>query len=510
MDHKKSKRRIILIVLSVFVAVIAALLYLWRPDDHKAHRILPRRNEQPPAAREESPWQAPDKKIITGDLPEMLKRNTIRVLIPFSKTNYFLSGGEEHGFEYSLLKEYGKSINEKRTRRELQVAIEFIPTPNHLLISGILNGWGDIAAAGLTVIATRQEMVDFTEPYLTGINEIIISHKAVEGLDSIWDLSGRRIFVRRASSYYESLELLNEKLKSRDLAPVEILTASEYLSTEDIIEMVNAGIIEITAADGHIAALWSKVFPNIKAHSSICIRKGGSIAWMVRKDNPQLKNSLSQFIESHKKGTLLGNIYFNRYFKSTKWIKNPLKPSDVQRLLTYEKLFKKYAAKYGFDWKLIAAQAYQESGLNHSRRSEAGAIGLMQLMPQLSKEERVGIDDIEDLENNIHAGIKYLALIRDTYFNDENITPAERTYFTLAAYNAGPARIKKARELALKMGYDSNKWFRNTELGALKLIGQETVRYVSNINKYYTAYTLFEKLDDMRHREKGKLKAGQL
>lgn len=453
-------------------------------------------------------WHAPLlREARFGDLPDMLNRHSIRVLIPFSKTNYFLSGGRSFGFEYSLLSEYGKYLNRHRTPRQPKVAIEFIPTPNHLLVPALLEGWGDIAAAGLTITSKRKEEADFTDPYLTGVNELVVSHKDVHGVDRAEDLSGRKVFVRRASSYYESLESLNEYLEFMNIPPVEIIEANEYLSTEDILEMVHSGIVELTVADSHVAELWSEVLPNINVHEQVRLRESGDIAWMVRKDNPELRASLNEFIEGHKRGTLLGNIYFNRYFKSTRWIRELLKPKEVEKLHSYENLFKRYAAEYGFDWKLIAAQAYQESGFDHSSRSSAGAIGLMQLMPDLANEERVGIKDFDILENNVQAGVKYLALLRDSYFDSDQIPSHERILFALAAYNAGPGRISKARELASRMGYDPNRWFQNSELGALKLIGQEPLRYVSNISKYYVAYSLFEEFKRIRNEERRKLGA---
>jgi membrane-bound lytic murein transglycosylase MltF len=163
-------------------------------------------------------------------------------------------------------------------------------------------------------------------------------------------------------------------------------------------------------------------------------------------------------------------------------------------------LFKKYGAMYGFDWMLLAAVAYQESGLNPLRRSPAGAVGMMQVMPATAKSPRIGIDNPHWLENNVHAGAKYLALLRDTYFSHPDISSQERIYFVLAAYNAGPEKIRQARSLARGMGYDPDRWFRHTELAVLKLIGQETVRYVSNVNKYYLAYSLSSTLDCLKNR----------
>jgi membrane-bound lytic murein transglycosylase MltF len=269
---------------------------------------------------------------------------------------------------------------------------------------------------------------------------------------------------------------------------VNIVTLSEELETEDILEMVNAGSLPLTIADDYLVSAWQAVLPDLVVYEDIKLREGRCIAWMVRKNNPQLKKSLNRFLRTHKKGTLLGNIYFRRYYENARQLKDPTTSAHRKKVGTYESMIRKYADRYGFDWLLILALAFQESGLNPSRVSRAGAVGIMQIRPATAKDPHVGIADVRDVENNIHAGVKYLAFLRDRYFSAEEIRPRDRIRLALAAYNAGPARIRKVRLQAKRMGLDPDKWFRNVELAALQSIGQETVRYVSNINKYYVLY----------------------
>ena len=434
------------------------------------------------------------KKQYTDDLGGLLDRRYIRVLTTFNKTNFYVSGNKLYGFEYSLLRDYERFLNKGLKRKDLKTVLEFIPVSRDRLIPLLVDGFGDIAAAGLTITPERLKEVNFTRPYLRGIDEAIVINKDVRGIKSLEDLSGRSIFVRQSSSYYESLVSLNKELMKKRLPRVRIIEAEENLETEDILEMVNSGAIDITVADSHLAEIWSRVFENMRVLESVRVREGGDIAWMVRKNNPQMKDSLDKFIKTHRKGTLLGNIYFNRYYKDTKWIKNPFSEKKRKTLHRYEELFKKYSRKYDFDWMLIMALAFQESGLDNNKKSSAGAVGIMQIKPTTASDKNIGINDMHLLENNIHAGVKYLAFVRDRYFGDEDIREQDRMRFTLAAYNAGPARIQRIRKAAKKMGFDSNRWFRNTEFAALKYIGQETVRYVSNINKYYLIFRhMFEK-----------------
>jgi len=210
----------------------------------------------------------------------------------------------------------------------------------------------------------------------------------------------------------------------------------------------------------------------------------------VRKNSPKLKEVINGFMKKHRRGTLMGNILFKRYLKSTKWVQNSLSDEEMQRFKEAIQFFKKYAEMYDFDWLVVAALAYQESRIDQSRRSQAGAIGVMQLLPSTATDRNVGIQNIEEVENNIHAGVKYLRFIVDRYYAKEPMDRLNKGLFAFASYNAGPAKVAKLRKEAREMGLDPNVWFRNVEIVAAKRIGRETVQYVSNIYKYYIAYRL--------------------
>ena len=260
----------------------------------------------------------------TDDLPGLIQKRYIRVLTTFNKTNFFVSDSRIYGFEYSLLKDYEKSLNQGIGRKELQVVLEFIPVPFDQLIPRLVEGYGDIAAAGLTITSEREKRVAFTDPYLTHVNELVVTHRKVQPLQALEDLSGRNVYVRKSSSYYESLVALNRTFAERGLPPLRILKVDESLQSEDIFEMVHSGAIPITIADSNLAEIWSTVFNNLQVHADLKVRTGSRIAWMVRKENTQLRANLNKFIRGHRKGTLLGNIYFARYFEHNKWIRNPL------------------------------------------------------------------------------------------------------------------------------------------------------------------------------------------
>jgi membrane-bound lytic murein transglycosylase MltF len=295
---------------------------------------------------------------------------------------------------------------------------------------------------------------------------------------------------------------LNQQLQAGGKRKVQIIAADENLETEDILELVNSGAIDLTVCDSHLAAIWASVLPNLVVCEDLKLRSGGQIAWMIRKKSPQLMASLNRYLKKNKKGTLHGNIFFKRYYENNKWIDNPLAVAETRNFLKYRKLFRKYADQYGFDWMLIAALGYQESGLNNNKKNKSGAIGIMQVLPSTAKDKNIGISNIHRLEKNVHAGVKYLAFLKKRYFSDPRIKPRNQVRFALAAYNAGPAKIRRARSQAKAMGLDSNRWFRHVELAVLKTVGQEPVRYVSNINKYYVIYMQASENFDARIKEK--------
>jgi len=274
---------------------------------------------------------------------------------------------------------------------------------------------------------------------------------------------------------------------------IKVISADETFEDEDLLEMVNAGLIPMIVMDSHKARFWEQIFDNIKVHPDIAVRTGGEIAWAFRKNSPKLKAVVNEYVKGHKKGTKLGNILLKRYLKNTKYVKNSVSEQEMKKYKAMVQLFKKYAGKYDFNYLMVIAQAYQESGLDNDRRSHAGAIGVMQLLPTTAADPNVNIADIKKLENNIHAGTKYLRFIIDRYYKDEPMDDVNKMLFAFASYNAGPARIKKLRKKTEKMGLNPNVWFRNVEIAAAKSIGRETVQYVRNIYKYYNTYQMVAK-----------------
>ena len=425
-----------------------------------------------------------------GDFDKMIEIRKIRVLVAFSKTFYFLDRGRQRGISYDLLKEFEKFINKKLKTKTLKVNLVFIPVARDKLIPGLVKGLGDMAVANLTITPERLKQVDFSDPMLSGVKELLVTGPAAPPVTTVDDLAGKEIHVRKSSSYFESLVELNAKFKKAGKRPIKLVAADESFEDEDLLEMVNPGIIPMIIMDSHKARFWTQIFDKIRVHPEIAVRTGADIAWAFRKNSPQLKAVINEFVKGHKKGTLIGNVLLKRYLKSTKYVKNSVSQQEMTKFEAMVQHLQKYAGKYDFDYLMIGAQAYQESGLDQSKRSHAGAIGVMQVLPSTAADRNVDIAEIEKLENNIHAGTKYMRFIVDQYYKNEPIDDLNKMLFAFASYNAGPAKVNRLRKKAAAMGLDPNVWFDNVEIAAAQVIGRETVQYVSNIYKYYIAYKL--------------------
>jgi membrane-bound lytic murein transglycosylase MltF len=447
--------------------------------------------ETPPQiASVRQPW--------SGDLDGMAKRGMVRVLVAYSKTHYFVDRGKQRGITFDALQEFEKHLNRKAVKGQPRLRVVIVPVARDQLLTGVASGLGDIAAANLTVTPERQKLVDFSAPFADSVSEIVVTGRGTPPLRSAEGLSGREVWARASSSYAESLKALNERLRAAKRREVIVRAADEYLEDEDLLEMVNVGLIPAVVVDRHIAEFWGKVYAGLALHREAQLRSSGRIAWALRKKSPRLRAAIDAFARKNRIGTRLGNVVLQKYLKDAGWMRNPAAGAEAARFRTMVDYFRKYSAQYGFDYLMVAAQAYQESQLDQKKRSNKGAVGVMQVLPSTARDPAVGIPDVEQLESNIHAGVKYLRLIYDRNFADAKMSDLDKGLFCFAAYNAGPARINQLRRRAPALKLDPNRWFRNVELIAARAIGRETVQYVGNIYKYYVAYRLLVEQRDKR------------
>jgi membrane-bound lytic murein transglycosylase F len=421
----------------------------------------------------------------TGDLAEIRERRVLRVLLRNNAASYFLYRGELKGFEYELAKAFAKA---KRLRLEV-----IVPDSHAELIEWLKEGRGDIAAGFLEANETLADQgIAYSRPYHYAPRHLVVH--ADSTIADVADLEGRKVTVRRSSPYWK--DLLDLK---RDGVSFQIDAAPEDVETEELIQQVAHGELEATVADGHLLDIELAREVGVKSAFTISEQRPHSVA--VRADNPELLAALDEFIKVQYRGVTY-NVLYRKYFTNHRTIRDlaagRVDSGAADGLSPYDEITRRYAERYGFDWRLITAQMFQESRFDPQAESFAGARGLLQVMPRTAK--FMGFERLDQPEQNIHAGIKYLDWVRNRF--ESSLPFDERLWFTLAAYNAGHGHVQDARRLARQKGWDGDRWFENTEKAMLLLSkkkyagkarhgyvrGIEPVSYVRNIRQIYRAY----------------------
>jgi membrane-bound lytic murein transglycosylase MltF len=466
------------------IRLISALAFALLSFTSPAHAQQPAPGAKPRGlSLENKPWK--------GDFDKMLERRMIRVLVPYSRTLFYVEKGQERGLTAELVRDFERYINQKYAKQlgKRPLTVYLIPTTRDKLLSNLQEGLGDISAGNLTATAERLKVVDFVAPKegLKPVQELVVTGPKSPAISAVEELSGKAVHVRPASSYYESVVALNQRLKSAGRKPVTIVLLPDALEDEDLLEMVNAGILEFIIVDDWKARIWAQILPKVKVRDDLVMRAEGYIGWAIRKESPKLEEALLDVYNQlfRKQGVITARLAgFHRQIKQ---IANNTNNAEIKRFGQTIELFRKYGSKYGFDPLMLAAQGFQESALNQNARSPVGAIGVMQIMPATGKE--LGVD-IYQLEANIHGGTKYMDQLMTRYFPDAKFSESVRPLFAFAAYNCGAGNVARMRSEAVKRGLDPDKWFNNVELITAEKIGMETTTYVRNIYKYYTAYRL--------------------
>ncbi|MBE9527268.1 MAG: transporter substrate-binding domain-containing protein [Proteobacteria bacterium] len=429
--------------------------------------------------------QLPEVRL--GDLKEIKKSRQLRLITRNNSSTYFLWKNKLMGFEYDLVRQFAK---QQKLNLKILIADDF-----DQMIKWLENGHGDIISSGLIKTLERKKLpVKFSEPYLY-VKEIIVQRKDEKKITSYNELEGRSFFVRKSSPYWATLNSFQKQLKVLGVN-FSINLAPEIMETEEIIKRVLDGKYDLTLADSHIIDIEKNWHNNIQ--SSLVLRGKHGQRWLVRKNSKELLNELNKFIDKEYK-SLFYNISYNKYFNNSRNLFNEsTRKSNDNKISSYDKLIKEMAKKYGFDWRLIAAQVNKESHFDPKAKSWVGASGLLQVMPRTAKQ--VGVSNLEDPRQGLKAGMKYMAWL-DKQLGDD--LPADvKIWFTLAAYNAGLGHLKDAQNLASKQGLDPNRWFGHVETTFLLLSqpkyhkhtqygyvrGIEPVTYIKKIQVLYDFY----------------------
>jgi len=440
---------------------------------------------------------------IERDLDLIREDGVLKAITIYSSTSYFLYRGQPMGFEYELL---------ERLADHLDLKLEIILADDIDDLFGMLNrGEGDIIAYGLTITGPRKEIVDFTHHYVVTHQTLVQRkpdnwrkmkiHQIQKALitDAL-ELVGDTVSVRKNSSYYHRLINLSEELGKN----IYIDTIDGNLSTEEIIKKVVNNEIKYTVSDYNIAAINKTFYPILDISTPVSFSQ--RIAWAVRKNSPQLKESVDQWIKAMKKKVdyyVIYNKYFNNKKQFRKRLTSEFFSKNSDKISMYDDIIKRESEKIGWDWRLVSALVYQESRFRPKVQSWVGAKGLMQIMPSTARE--LGVKDPDDPEQSVIGGVKYLGQLYDRWMSIPDST--QRIKFTIASYNCGYNHVVDAQKLAKKYGRNELVWDNSVEEYILKLSnrryfqddvvgygyvrGSETVNYVEEIFDRYNVYIQF-------------------
>lgn len=467
------------------------------PPQATPPQVTPTNESQapPPAASDIEERLAREKW--TGDLDGIAKRRMLRVLVVPGKLGFFFNGSQMQGAMYDFVREFEAFLNKKLNTGNAAINAVFVPVAREKLIPMLAEGRGDLVATLVGANPEREKLVDFSKPLYDKAKGIIVSGPNAPPISKLEDLAGKEVYCFRNTMAYAGLSQINEGFKKEGKPPIVLKINNENLVDDDVLEMVNAGLIPMTVAEDRLAQFWQKVLPRLQLHREIIVGEI-PLAWAIQKNTPQFAAAVNEFVETHRVGTAYGNTIGRKYLRDIKWVKDATQREDLARFQQMVKFFRANGEKYDLPYLLLAAQGYQESRLDPNLKSSAGAIGVMQIKPSTAATNPIGIPDIQSTDRNIEAGTKYLRYMVNQYYAKEPMDRITKGLFALASYNAGPNKIQKLRKQAAAEGYDPNLWFNNVEFIASKEIGRETVQYVSNIYKYYLAYTMITEKDSQR------------
>jgi membrane-bound lytic murein transglycosylase F len=412
-------------------------------------------------------------------LEHVLRSGTLTMITQNNANSYYIYRGRKMGFEYDLAKAFAQRLG---------VELEVITPGWSDMFEALESGRGDFIAAGLTVTPVREELADFSSPYMN-VQQQVVVNKFNRSIRSQEDLEGKTIHVRIGTSYQERImELQREGWDIK-------LALHHNVPTEELIRKVAAEKIAITVADSNIAMLNRRYYPDVKI--AFPISESQELGWAVRKGADRMLKEIDRFFAAVRQSGTFGKIY-ERYYANLEIfdyvdVKTFHRRIET-RLPSYESIIKKEAERFDFDWRLIAAVVYQESHYNPRARSYTGVKGLMQVTLRTARE--MGIENRLDPAQSIHAGVKYLRKIYERF--DSIDRKWDRMLITLASYNVGYGHVRDAQEIARRKGLDPKKWesirqtlpllrykkyYKTVRYGYTR--GTEPVRYVDRILTYY-------------------------
>ncbi|MFO2464089.1 transglycosylase SLT domain-containing protein [Pseudomonas sp. 15FMM2] len=418
------------------------------------------------------------------DLAEIRGSRTLRVLVNQSRNSSGEVRGEAIGVEYRRLRAFEQYLN-SRARAGQEIRFKVIPKAKDQLLGALARGEADLVAPGELLDVTTVHKIASSDPIVSNVPLWLVGHKGGRRYTRLEQLSGRTLALTTGSVAGEAVNQINQKLALRKLPPVKVEWVDPSLAVEDVLEMVHAGIFNLTIVERPIAERWSKVLPKLRFDRQVIISEPGDEYWFVRQDASMLRASIDRFLKTYKTPSDQ-DVGFQRIYRRLYRVRYPLARVDRQRLEKLRPVLQKHAREQGMDWLNLAALAFKESSLNPGAKSGKAPTGLMQITPSAAR--RVGVSNIQSLDSNVQAAARYLAMIRRKFFASPKLNERERMAFVLAAYNMGPERVQGMRAEARRRGLNPNQWFFQVERIAMEQVGMGVVSYVNSVNKYYLAF----------------------
>ena len=434
-------------------------------------------------ARLAGPLQAGQPSQVR-DLAQIRSSQVLRVLVNQSRNSSGQVQGESIGVEYHRLRAFERYLN-GHARDGQEITLKIIPKAKDQLLGALLRGEGDLMAPGELLDVKPTHAVTPSDPIIERVPLMLVGVKGERRYTRLEQLSGRTVALTTGSAAGEALNLINQKLALRKLPPVNIEWVDPTLAVEDVLEMVQAGIYHLTLVEQPIAERWAKLMPKLRFDRKVLVSEPGAMRWYVRRDASMLRASVDRFLTTYTVPADQ-NVAFERVYRRLYRVHYPLARADRQKLEKLRPVLQKHAQQQGMDWLNLAALAFKESTLNPNAKGTGGATGLLQITP--SAAQRVGVNNIQNVEGNVQAGAKYLAMIRRKFFASPRLNERERMAFVLAAYNMGPERVQAMRAEARRRGLNPNQWFFQVERIAMEQVGMGAVSYVNSVNKYYLAF----------------------
>ncbi|MEB0119510.1 transglycosylase SLT domain-containing protein [Pseudomonas sp. CCI1.2] len=424
------------------------------------------------------------KKSQVRDLSAIRSSKVLRVLVNQSRNSSGEVQGEEIGVEYHRLSAFEQYLN-GHSRDGQQLTLKIIPKSKDQLLAALQRGEGDLVAPGELLDTSAARRIDASAPVVSHVPLIVVGIKGEHGFKHIEQLSGRTVTLSTGSAADDAVRQLNQKLALRKLPPVKIEWVDPSLAVEDVLEMVQAGVYHLTVVEQPIAERWAKVMPKLRVDRSLVLSNSGDMNWYVRRDATMLRASINRFLKQYQVPSD-EDFAFEKAYRGLYQVHYPLASEDRQRLEKLRPVLQRCADEQGMDWLNLAALAFKESALDPSARGAGNATGLLQITP--SAAQRVGVDNIHNVDGNVLAGAKYLAMTKRKYFSSSKVNERERMAFVMAAYNLGPERVEAMRVEAKRRGLNPNQWFFQVERIAMEQVGMGVVSYVNSVNKYYLAF----------------------